>query len=197
MRGIIIIKNVLIILFFIYLLAVGFGMLISPIGGFFSKTLGLIIISMSIFFIIKYNNKSKASIDKKYNTNIQKAIFTSIESLRLVIENFMKRFNKLNLKVRIAITVAVIIVGFNMFSNNESTNVSRNGNLIIVDVENSSAITKILYDNNNNRLGVVFIQGNKLYEYCNVPQSVFLNFTKASSKGKYFHNNIKNIYNCY
>lgn len=54
----------------------------------------------------------------------------------------------------------------------------------------SDNIEQIGYDSCCSSLGVKF-KGGSLYEYENVPLSVFESFSKSSSKGKFFHKAIK------
>lgn len=55
----------------------------------------------------------------------------------------------------------------------------------------SGHIYSIGYENNT--LYISFDEGG-LYAYYNVPQDVYSNLMKAFSKGEFFHNNIKNVY---
>ena len=58
----------------------------------------------------------------------------------------------------------------------------------------SSCIDHIDYDSETLDMSIGFKQGN-IYAYKNVPNSVFEGLMNAKSKGKYFHENIKNKYN--
>lgn len=60
---------------------------------------------------------------------------------------------------------------------------------------NSTAIESIGYDAQTRRMKIKFIQG-ETYTFCNVPQSVFDNFLKASSKGTYYNDYIKDKFQC-
>ncbi len=57
----------------------------------------------------------------------------------------------------------------------------------------SSSIKKIIWDNEKNLLLVQFLES-PLYVYSNVPKSVFKDFVKAESKGKFFMAHIKKSY---
>ena len=57
----------------------------------------------------------------------------------------------------------------------------------------SSNINSIGYDKNLEVLRIEFHEGN-LYEYYNVPNSIYNGLMSATSKGSYFHENIKNKY---
>ena len=57
----------------------------------------------------------------------------------------------------------------------------------------SSNIAAIGYDKNSSTLGIQFNNGGE-YEYDNVPKSVFDAFLVASSHGRFFHANIKDVY---
>jgi hypothetical protein len=54
----------------------------------------------------------------------------------------------------------------------------------------SSNIASIGYDPGSQTLQVEF-QGGRVYQYFDVPEGVFQEFLAASSKGKFFHANIK------
>ena len=54
----------------------------------------------------------------------------------------------------------------------------------------SSNIASIGYDPGSQTLQVEF-QGGSVYQYFDVPESVFQEFLSASSKGRFFHANIK------
>jgi len=60
----------------------------------------------------------------------------------------------------------------------------------------SSAISAIGYDPTSRKMKIRFKQG-KTYDFCRVPQSVFDNFRKSSSKGSYYDAHIKGRYQCY
>ena len=61
-------------------------------------------------------------------------------------------------------------------------------NMIPVD---SSNLSSVGYENGT--LYVAFNSGG-LYSYSGVPASVYSGLLSASSKGRYFHANIKNVY---
>lgn len=56
---------------------------------------------------------------------------------------------------------------------------------------NSSDISSVGYES-----GTLYIKFNSggTYSYSNVPESVYRELMNASSHGKYFHANIKNVY---
>jgi len=55
---------------------------------------------------------------------------------------------------------------------------------------NSSNLASVGYENTSNTLEVKFNHGG-IYQYSNVPESVYLGLMNASSHGKYFDANIK------
>ena len=57
----------------------------------------------------------------------------------------------------------------------------------------SSNVAQIGHDTSSRTLRILFHSGGT-YQYFNVPNDVFDNFLRADSKGKYFHENIKDIY---
>lgn len=58
---------------------------------------------------------------------------------------------------------------------------------------NSSDIYSVDYDENNHILTICF-HSNWVYEYSNVPSSVYNRLITASSKGRFFHTYIKDKY---
>ena len=44
---------------------------------------------------------------------------------------------------------------------------------------------------------IVFKQGGKEYEYCNVPLSVYQGLVNASSVGTFYDQHVKDKYNCF
>ena len=59
-----------------------------------------------------------------------------------------------------------------------------------VDIK-SSNINKIKYEDTTNTLSIKFNSG-YVYEFIGVEKAVYQSLLKASSKGKFFHQNIKN-----
>jgi hypothetical protein len=59
----------------------------------------------------------------------------------------------------------------------------------------SSAITAIGYDPQSRRMTLVFTQS-RTYDFCGVPQNVFDGLLRASSKGGYYNDYIKDRYPC-
>ena len=60
---------------------------------------------------------------------------------------------------------------------------------------NSSAISAIGYDPGSKRMRIKFTNGNT-YDFCNVPEHVFNGLLKASSKGTYYTDHVKDRYQC-
>jgi hypothetical protein len=60
---------------------------------------------------------------------------------------------------------------------------------------NSSAISAVGYDSSTRRMKITFVQG-QAYDFCGVPQQVFDGFLRASSKGSYYNDYIKDRYQC-
>lgn len=58
----------------------------------------------------------------------------------------------------------------------------------------SSQIQDVGYDSDNATLYIKFIRGN-WYSYDNVPGEIYEGLIKAPSVGKYFHKNIKGVFN--
>ncbi len=56
----------------------------------------------------------------------------------------------------------------------------------------SSNLESVGYDSNTSTLEIEFHSG--LYEYYNVPQSIYNGLMAATSKGSYFHQNIKDVF---
>ena len=61
---------------------------------------------------------------------------------------------------------------------------------------NSSAIRKIGYDSSRSRMYIDFEDSEPYYTYCNVPENIFKLFVSAKSVGSYYHQHIKEQYNC-
>lgn len=59
----------------------------------------------------------------------------------------------------------------------------------------SSNIAEIGYESATMTLEIAFLNGT-VYQYFDVPESVYQAFMGPGSKGKYFHANIKNSYRC-
>ena len=57
----------------------------------------------------------------------------------------------------------------------------------------SNNIKSIGYE--NGVLEIAFLSGG-IYQYVNVPHSVYHSIMMAPSKGKYFYQNVKDIYEC-
>lgn len=60
---------------------------------------------------------------------------------------------------------------------------------------NSSAISAIGYDPQSRKMKITFVQ-NHTYDFCGVPQQVFDGLLRASSKGSYYNDYIKDRYQC-
>lgn len=58
----------------------------------------------------------------------------------------------------------------------------------------SSNIKAIFYDKNNDTLAVKFLDDD-VYEYSDVPSAIYSAFLIAPSKGRFFHQNIRDVYN--
>jgi KTSC domain len=59
----------------------------------------------------------------------------------------------------------------------------------------SSAIAAVGYDAQSRRMKITFVQGHT-YDFCGVPQHVFDGLLRASSKGGYYNDFIKDRYQC-
>jgi hypothetical protein len=51
------------------------------------------------------------------------------------------------------------------------------------------------YDAQSRRMKITFVQGHT-YDFCGVPQQVFDGLLRASSKGSYYNDFIKDRYQC-
>jgi hypothetical protein len=60
---------------------------------------------------------------------------------------------------------------------------------------NSSAMTAVGYDPLSRRMKITFTQGHT-YDFCEVPQRIFDGLMRASSKGRYYNDHIKDLYPC-
>jgi len=61
---------------------------------------------------------------------------------------------------------------------------------------NSTAIRKVGYDSSTRKLHIDFEDSDPYYTYCSVPQHVFEQFVSASSVGRFYHQHIKDQYDC-
>lgn len=59
----------------------------------------------------------------------------------------------------------------------------------------STAISAVGYDKITQQMRITFKQGDT-YNFCRVPESVFLGLMSASSKGRYYDAIIKDRYDC-
>lgn len=60
---------------------------------------------------------------------------------------------------------------------------------------NSSAMVAVGYDASRLQMKITFSKGNT-YDFCRVPQQVFDGLLRASSKGSYYNDHIKDRYVC-
>lgn len=61
---------------------------------------------------------------------------------------------------------------------------------------NSSAIRGVGYDQSTHRMRITFEQGHS-YDFCGVPIHVFEGLMRASSKGAYYNDHIRDRYQCF
>lgn len=61
---------------------------------------------------------------------------------------------------------------------------------------NSSAITAVGYDPSTRRMRITFEQGDS-YDFCGVPLYVYEALMRASSKGTYYNDHIRDRYQCF
>jgi hypothetical protein len=59
----------------------------------------------------------------------------------------------------------------------------------------SSAIRAVGYDASTRRMKIQFEQG-EAYDFCDVPEHVFRGLLAASSKGAYYNEHIRDLYQC-
>ncbi|MCB8888301.1 MULTISPECIES: KTSC domain-containing protein [Gammaproteobacteria] len=60
----------------------------------------------------------------------------------------------------------------------------------------SKAIRKIGYDATSSRMFIDFEDSHPIYTFCGVPESVFHDFISSGSVGRYYHQYIKDRYQC-
>ncbi len=60
----------------------------------------------------------------------------------------------------------------------------------------SSAIRKIGYEASTRRMYIDFEDSDPYYTYCGVPEGVYQSFVSARSVGSYYHQHIKDRYDC-
>lgn len=61
---------------------------------------------------------------------------------------------------------------------------------------NSTAIRKIGYEATTMMLYIDFENGDPVYTFCGVPEDVFRNFINSPSKGQFYHQRIKDKFDC-
>lgn len=59
----------------------------------------------------------------------------------------------------------------------------------------SSAMSAVGYDASNGRMQITFTQGHT-YDFCRVPPHIYEGLMRASSKGTYYNDHIKDRYTC-
>jgi len=59
----------------------------------------------------------------------------------------------------------------------------------------SSAIVSVGYEPATMKMKIQFVQG-PAYDYCGVPEAVFNGLLRASSKGSYYNDHIRDRYPC-
>jgi hypothetical protein len=59
----------------------------------------------------------------------------------------------------------------------------------------SSAIRAIGYDATTQRMKITFVEGHA-YDFCRVPEHIFLGLLRSGSKGRYYNDHIKDRYQC-
>lgn len=59
----------------------------------------------------------------------------------------------------------------------------------------SSAISQVGYEAISRRLRIVFVEGHA-YDFCGVPEAIFEGLLRASSKGQYYNDHIRDRYQC-
>jgi hypothetical protein len=60
----------------------------------------------------------------------------------------------------------------------------------------SSAISAVGYDQSTSRMRITFEQGHS-YDFCRVPIHVYEGLMRASSKGAYYNDHIRDRYQCF
>ena len=60
----------------------------------------------------------------------------------------------------------------------------------------STAIRRIGYEAESMRMYIDFEDSDPVYTFCRVPESVFREFIRARSVGRYYHQYIKGRYGC-
>ena len=60
----------------------------------------------------------------------------------------------------------------------------------------STAIRQVGYNSSVNRMYIDFNDSDPYYTYCGVSESLFQQFVSSSSAGRFYHQNIKDQYNC-
>ncbi|WP_084645713.1 KTSC domain-containing protein [Marinimicrobium agarilyticum] len=61
---------------------------------------------------------------------------------------------------------------------------------------NSRAIRRVGYDASSARMFIDFEDSHPIYTFCGVSEAVFLDFINSGSVGRYYHQCIKDRYQC-
>ncbi|MDN3523082.1 KTSC domain-containing protein [Halomonas ramblicola] len=60
----------------------------------------------------------------------------------------------------------------------------------------SRAITEVGYDTETSKMFIDFEDSHPVYTFCGVPEAVFREFVNSGSVGRYYHQYIKDRYQC-
>ncbi|MEZ9446511.1 KTSC domain-containing protein [Vibrio splendidus] len=60
----------------------------------------------------------------------------------------------------------------------------------------STAIRRIGYEAGSMRMYIDFEDSDPVYTYCRVPENIFREFINARSVGRYYHQHIRDKYDC-
>lgn len=83
--------------------------------------------------------------------------------------------------------------GNDIFQKPQSIHLYHMGVYMLRQPVSSSNLLSVGYDSSSSILEIAFHSGG-VYQYYNVPQSIYIALLNAPSKGKYFHHYIKKIY---
>jgi hypothetical protein len=59
----------------------------------------------------------------------------------------------------------------------------------------STAIRAVGYEPTTQRMKIAFVEGHT-YDFCRVPEHIFIGLLRSGSKGRYYNDHIKDRYNC-
>ncbi len=97
--------------------------------------------------------------------------------------------------MRMLAGLLVVCVGFGVAAyGGMEADEGSSGDAKAMETVESSLIKEVSYDPDTQVLTIVFATTDEVYEYSDVPEEIYEALMAAESKGKYFVNNIKDVF---